>query len=630
MAEFQALLRAKAEWKPHQIAKAGDIGALAEAAKSLAEVVKETLSLASIAMEIVKLLALLQSINPLLIVLEALADEVLKQIHDIKEAGFWYLYVDPYFIKNVNPMPAFTYGFEQLRNNSGERLWLSQDRFGNFVETNIIPSDANIKAGQTIPFLATPRKLVPGGYNPHAGASNDPLASISPYPKFTSKQVIKEMVKAFEDEGDVPRFKAVAGSPKSETVVYDNDGNSYSGWERTKEFGLQLYDIGKDSEDGSVIKDYKASRLPVNTKIAPGKPNILGSTLYDGGSGAIAIVIGAPSFDIFAETFNKFSKMFTDIPEFAGAAGMSIADSFNEMVTPANTIIKLTQCDSNYDLFTVGDTIGGDIYGGILEITEINADSVIASSMSTLKETTITDDVGNTRAVTVVVNPNEDERWMDMEITGKPYRTVDGLNPFITGDIVYQMEVRGTAGVGGEKNWVNVGQSTVTLPKKQRIYPKVGKVAMEKLAVLPDSTPPDFGGIQIKDIIPGWGEFFQILENFVKQLKGMIADSAVFIQDMIDMIKGIEAFLEELIKIILDFLKFFQVTLPSTGVYALYIPNQPDGNDGLKSTLSGATGVPDLAYAAGILFVGTEAEALIAGGGSKNPIDLLALVLGLL
>ena len=137
MAEFQALLRAKAEWKPHQIAKAGDSGALAEAAKSLAEVVKETLALASIAMEIVKLLALLQSINPLLIALEALADEVLKQIHDIKEAGFWYLYVDPYFIKNVNPMPAFTYGFEQLRNNSGERLWLSKDRFGNFIETNI-------------------------------------------------------------------------------------------------------------------------------------------------------------------------------------------------------------------------------------------------------------------------------------------------------------------------------------------------------------------------------------------------------------------------------------------------------------------------------------------------------------
>jgi len=630
MAEFQALLRAKAEWKPHQIAKAGDIGALAEAAKSLAEVVKETLSLASIAMEIVKLLALLQSINPLLIALEALADEVLKQINDIKEAGFWYLYVDPYFIKNVNPMPAFSYGFEQLRNPSGERLWLTKDDFGNFVETVTTPSDAEIKVQSSIPFLATPRKLIPGGYNPYVGAASDPLAEISPFPKFSSKQVVEEMVKAFEDEGDVPRWKAVDGAPKNETVVYDSDGNAYSGWKKGKEFGLQLYDIGKDQEDGSVIKDYKASRLPVNTKVAPGKPNILGSTNYSGGAGAIAIIIGAPSFDIFAETFDKFAKMFSDIPEFAGAAGISIADSFNELMTPANTIVKLTQCDTNYGLFTVGDTIGGDIYGGILEIIEINADSVIASSMSTLKETTITDDIGNTRVVNVVVNPNEDERWIDMEVTGKPYRTVDGLNPFITGDIVYEMEKRGSAGVGGEANWVNVGQHTVTLPKKQRIYPKVGKIAMEKLAVLPDSTPPDFGGIQIKDIIPGWGEFFQILENFVKQLKGMIADSSIFIQDMIDMIKGIEAFLQELIDLILEFLAFFQITLPSTGVFALYIQNQPDGNDGLKSTLKSATGIPDLAYSAGILFVGTEIEGLIAGGGSKNPIDLLALVLGLL
>ena len=110
----------------------------------------------------------------------------------------------------------------------------------------------------------------------------------------------------------------------------------------------------------------------------------------------------------------------------------------------------------------------------------------------------------------------------------------------------------------------------------------------------------------------------------------MIADSVVFIQDMIDMIKGIEAFLDELIKIILDFLKFFQITLPSTGVYALYIQNQPDGNDGLKGELSSATGIPDLAYSAGILFVASEGEKLVAAGSSRNPIDLLALVLGLL
>ena len=70
MAEFQALLRAKAEWKPHQIAKAGDIQTLAKGAASLAQTVKDTLGLAEAAMEIVKFLAMLQQINPLLIALD--------------------------------------------------------------------------------------------------------------------------------------------------------------------------------------------------------------------------------------------------------------------------------------------------------------------------------------------------------------------------------------------------------------------------------------------------------------------------------------------------------------------------------------------------------------------------------
>jgi len=57
-------------------------------------------------------------------------------------------------------------------------------------------------------------------------------------------------------------------------------------------------------------------------------------------------------------------------------------------------------------------------------------------------------------------------------------------------------------------------------------------------------------------------------------------------------------------------------------VYALRIPTQDGGNDGLKSAISGASGLPELGYAAGILFVGTEV-------GGINPIDLLATVLQL-
>ena len=100
--------------------------------------------------------------------------------------------------------------------------------------------------------------------------------------------------------------------------------------------------------------------------------------------------------------------------------------------------------------------------------------------------------------------------------------------------------------------------------------------------------------------------------------------------NMIDMIKQVEEFLQYLIDLIDEFLKFFQITLPSQGVYALYIPNQNEGNEGIKQELKNAQGIPDLGYAAGLLFVGSEGDKMIAGGSTKNPIDLLALVLGLL
>ena len=325
--------------------------------------------------------------------------------------------------------------------------------------------------------------------------------------------------------------------------------------------------------------------------------------------------------------------MFSDIPEFAPGAGQNLLDSLTAIITPNPVTIKLTQVDTNYQSFIVGDIIGGKIYSSIGEITEIVEGSVVPTVMTGRKAVADTDDEGNIVSTMTDFNMNPVDRWIDMEVIVNPIRNLDGLNPWITGDMVVEMEERGTSGSeGGDvfPNYVFKGGDTTELPKASRIYPKVAIVAMEKLMILPDSTPPDFGGIKIKDIVPGWGEFFQLLENFVLQLKGMISDSGAFIQDMIDMIKQVEAFLEYLITLIDEFLKFFQIALPSTGVYALYIPNQNGGNEGIKTQLKAAKGIPDLGYAAGLLFVGTEADKLIAGGGSKNPIDLLALVLGLL
>jgi len=642
MAEFQALLTAKAEWKPHQIAKAGDIATLAAAATTLADTVKSTLGLASAGMEVVKLLSALQNINPLLIALESLADEVLKQIKDLKEAGYWYLYVDPYYKPNVDPQQKYNYGFEQLRNQAGVRIWEIKDKYGNWSDSTIVPTVAELEEEKAKPHYASPRKLIPGGYNKN-NPLQDPLRSsadggVSTFPTFTTKEVIKEFTKAFDDEGDVPRYKLVgevSAAPKVGETVFDDDGNSYSGWDPKQDFGLELFDKGKISEDGSIVKDYVAARKALNTRHSVGKPSILGNTEFNGGSGAIAIIIASADFQSFYDVFNQFSKMFSDIPEFASDTGKNLLDSLTEIITPNPVTIKLTQVDTKYDSFVVGDVISGEIYKSIGKITEIVEGSVVPTVMVGRKRVGDTDDEGNISYVMEDYDMNEFERWIDMEVICSPIRSLEGIIPWQSGDIVMEMEERGTSGnpeIAKDlfPNYVRKGVDTTELPKELRVYSKVAIVAMEKLMVLPDSTPPDFGGIKIKDIVPGWGEFFQILENFVLQLKGMISDSNAFIQDMIDMIKQVEAFLEHMIKLIDEFLKFFQITLPSQGVYALYIPNQNEGNEGIKNQLSNATGIPDLGYAAGLLFVGTEGDKLIAGGGSKNPIDLLALVLGLL
>ena len=656
MAEFEALLTAKAEWKPHQIAKAGDIAALAAAATSLAETVKSSLSLASAGMEVVKLLAALQNINPILMALDALADEVLKQITDLKEAGYWYLYIDPYYEPNVTPTQKYDYGFEQLRDEAGIRYWEKLEK-GNWVKTTVLPTQAELDQEKARALLATPRKLIAGGYNWYDPLP-DPLENQSKFPSFTVTEVVDEMVKAFDDEGDVPRYEKqgkISDLPGKDATVYDIDGNPYYGWDPDKEFGLELFDLGKESESKSRwALDYVASRKAINTKVAAGKPNILGNTEFDGGSGAIAIIIAADNFDKFSSVFNEFAKMFSDIPEFSALTGKNILDTLQEIITPNDVIVKLTQVDLKYQEFSAGDVIGGKRYASLGEIRSVNSSATTTTVMKGLKEIKTVDDLGKPLKkpdgtlikVTeeIDLNPQTEQypngRWVDMEVTVKPMRNIDGYNPWVPGDTVLEMEKRGSygnssattaeTGIDYYDNYVMVGQETTTAPKNQRVYPKLAKVLVETLQVLPDSVPPDFDGILIKDIVPGWGEFFQTLENFVKQLKGVISDSSQLIQDMIDMIAEIEEFLQYLIDIIDKFLGFFRITLPSEGVFALYIPNQNGGNEGLKNELKSAGGIPEMNYASGILFVGTEGDKLIAGGGSKNPIDLLALVLGLL
>ena len=156
-----------------------------------------------------------------------------------------------------------------------------------------------------------------------------------------------------------------------------------------------------------------------------------------------------------------------------------------------------------------GDIINGKRYGSYGEIRSVNTDSIVATTKVGTKEVKVVDDVGLpitfggrplTQKVDFDLNPEKEDgtyRWVDMEITVKPIRAIDGYNPWTPGDTVLEQEQRGTYGSTLIKspNYVMKGQGTTQSPHSDRIYPKIAKVAKETLIVLPDSIQPDFGAV---------------------------------------------------------------------------------------------------------------------------------------
>ena len=623
------------EWKKWTIADSGTVKDIAEQAKTLAEAVKTTSTFASTAMGLVKVISELQNANIFLAALDKVADELIKSIHDMKEAGYYYLYVDPYWKKNVDAIVEDVYGFEVLRDDSGRRLfWNPSAADPEGTTTTSVPPFAS---ATYVPKLVMPRKLFAGGENPYKASMVDPFALMSPFPKYSAQKVLQTMSEAFKDPGDVPRYEWIPGGPTDGTIVFDDDGQPYTGWITGKEFPLQLWNMGERTGDGSPHKDkflleggWRSERVEINRRSSSGKPNIKGNTEFGAGSSAIVLLIAAPSYQIFVDSFNAFSKLFSDIPDLYDSTMKSLKDTYEEFLAPPEQVITLTMCDTNYGLFKKGDIIRGQNYGGLGKITEV-ANTANSSIVST-QLYTITDDSGQTRQTYAEKDMNENGRFKDMTVTLEPIPTKEskGIEFFTPNDGVREQEMKGYWGTAPENypNYMVKGAETrhMTGAKTSvkegaldpdassvsgRVYPKYGTVAMQALKEPPEATPPNFYGIQASQIIPMWKEFFELLENFVISVKGYVATSTAFIDDMIETINGLIEFLEDMIKTITEFLKFFEVDLSGAGIYALHVKDQQEGNDGLASAITSAKGLPNnLDYAAGILFVGVEVLGL--------------------
>ena len=634
------------EWKKWTVADAGTIKDIAEEAARLAETIKTTSVLAKTAMSVVKVISELQSANPFLKALDLLADEVIKALQDMKEAGYYYLLVDPYLTQNVQPTKKKAYGFEVLRDDSGRQL--SWNPTATNPEATTIHKDGVPFDMQDLfePKIAMPRKLVVGGWSPYSDwwGLPDPFKALTPFPMYSAQTVLDTMAEAFKDEGDIPRYEtnintgSTTVNPAKGKIVYDDAGQPYSGWDPSiKQYPLALWNMGeKSGQTGDHTSDFlkkggwKSERVQLNKRIYSGKPNIQGSTIDGIGSSAIVMLIAAPSYKVFVESFFAFAKLFEEIPEFMEASYGNIMDTYNAWADPDPQLITLTMCDSKYGLFAVGDVIRGINYGGLGKITEIvstDTSSIVSNALYT-----ITDDKGETKKRYFEKNMNKDSRYQDMVIKIKPIPTKEnGVESFTPQDAVREQEKRGPIGKGDEEfdNWMTKGQETAQMLapvegqniKTKRIYAKYGTVSMQKLVEPKDAIPPNFKSIQANQIIPMWNEFFEYLENFVQGIKGYTATAGAFIQDIIDVLEELIKDLENMISTIEKFLKFFEVDLSKAGIYALHVKNNREGNEGLANAIQYSGGLPaGLGYAAGILFVGVDI-------GGVNAINTIAPIL---
>jgi hypothetical protein len=121
----------------------------------------------------------------------------------------------------------------------------------------------------------------------------------------------------------------------------------------------------------------------------------------------------------------------------------------------------------------------------------------------------------------------------------------------------------------------------------------------------PESVPPDFKSITIKEMFPSFGIFFTTLRKNLNALRGLTKGSQASIQETIDYIDKKVKQAEDIQELIIKINKFF-ASLSDVGVYSLYLPPEVGGTAGFITRLQGATMAPPdtLKFCAGILMVG--------------------------
>ena len=622
--------------------------------------------------------------NPAGTIIRLAANEIIKLCNDFKEIGVFWLLVDPTdpLYGNLNPQ---TYGLKIVQDENGLYQFEPSNRpivgdifvdkdYQKTMQLSKLVSyvDSGGRKQGTEGFIPpTPKFYDPpkwelGGYNA-ATWTGEPLSTVKlpggilP-PQMTPTQCLSIMSRAFDDEGDVARFKipkvqqkkmskftklfTASGAPVNMTNYSDQlqDDKPFD-FSTLKSERLFLDPLTRSGPPSFVPEPLELDqRGEITELVSAGKPNFSGSSNIEGVEVvAIAALVGVSDFTQFVDAWNSLTTLFDGAPNFSDMVKKLNAVKFkSDDTSPGKDKMVMTNderygawSDSTYDT-NQGDLIIGedsDAVGQISEITKTKVQKRFRDKVN--KVYGGAPDFALLSQTIESVDMNPDGKWK--EVTTK-FKRFGDIN-FIAGEKVFEAKAvpdkesqrnlfEGKTGpdypitynyikkpLKGSALNDNILASNVVIGD----VPKYGEILGIDVSA-PPSISPNFDSIKIKDMIPGYAGFFDEIIGFAEGLKSFADGADVFIGILIGMIDEYIKYFEDIATQIKAFLSIF-TNLPEAGVYWLTIKTF-GGNKAIQAALTGSDDPPpdSLKFTAGFLMVSVSG---MQGLSSTKGLELL-------
>ena len=616
--------------------------------------------------------------NPAGTIIRLAANEIIKLCNDFKEIGVFWLLVDPTdpLYGNLNPQ---TYGLKIVQDEYGnyqfEPSQIPGEGFKRYVDRDYqktmqlskliryVDSGGRKQGTEGFipptPIFYDPPKWELGGYNA-ATWTGEPLSTVKlpggilP-PQMTPTQCLSIMSRAFDDEGDVARFKipkvqqkkmskftklfTASGAPVNMTNYSDQlqDDKPFD-FSTLKSERLFLDPLTRSGPPSFVPEPLELDqRGEITELVSAGKPNFSGSSNIEGVEVvAIAALVGVSDFTQFVDAWNSLTTLFDGAPNFSDMVKKLNAVKFkSDDTSPGKDKMVMTN-DERYGAWGIGDLIIGedsDAVGTISEITKTKVQKRFRDKVN--KVYGGAPDFALLSQTIESVDMNPDGKWK--EVTTK-FKRFGDIN-FIAGEKVFEAKAVPDkesqrnlfAGKTGPDypityNYIkkplkgsalndNILASNVVIGD----VPKYGEILGIDVSA-PPSISPNFDSIMIKDMIPGYAGFFDEIIGFAEGLKSFADGADVFIGILIGMIDEYIKYFEDIATQIKAFLSIF-TNLPEAGVYWLTIKTF-GGNKAIQAALIGSDDPPpdSLKFTAGFLMVSVSG---MQGLSSTKGLELL-------